>query len=168
MRSAKDAENEDILGIFNVLDTVSELEGAEYSISALDRPSWLYGPEEINLYAVADCQTRMDPVTSAQTTSVTAISFITVIIRVVAVEELGKRRMPLLVGLPHFVGENTEHIRTDNESTHWRSCYRVWAYFLDMFENQGWDVQCQCFLNVFEVVVGINFNDNLVNFNAFT
>ena len=42
------------------------------------------------------------------------------------------------------------------------------AYFLDIFEKQGLGCAMLVFLNVFEVVVGISFNDNLVNFNAFT
>ena len=33
----------------------------------------------------------------------------------------------LLVELPPFVGENTGHIRTDNQSIRWRSSKRVWG-----------------------------------------
>ena len=62
VRSANDAEVEDILGIFNVLDAASALEGADISIFALDRLPRLYGPAEINLCAVVDRHTRMDAV----------------------------------------------------------------------------------------------------------
>ena len=74
VRPANDAEVEDILGIFNVLDTASALDGADFFISALDRLSGLYGPEEINLYAVLDRQIRMDAVLLDITASVAAIS----------------------------------------------------------------------------------------------
>ena len=72
--SAKDAEVEDILGIFNVLDTASALERAKFPISSLDRLPGLYSPEEIDLYAVVDRQTQTDAVLSALTESVAAIS----------------------------------------------------------------------------------------------
>ena len=52
-----------------------------------------------------------------------------------------KEAWPPIVGVPHFVCENTRHIRTDNEPTRWRSCLVVLACFLEIFEKQVLDVQ---------------------------
>lgn len=58
-RSAHDAEIEDILGIFDLLDRTDSLNSMVFAAANFDRIPH-YGPEEINICAVVDRQVRTD------------------------------------------------------------------------------------------------------------
>jgi hypothetical protein len=58
-RSASDAEAEDIVGIFDFIDNKGALDSVQFAAVKLDRiPK--YGPEEINVFAIADKQQQLD------------------------------------------------------------------------------------------------------------
>ena len=58
-RSAHDAEVEDILGMIEILDDLNVLDNIKFTAAALDRLPQ-YGPNEINVCAVADKQKKLD------------------------------------------------------------------------------------------------------------
>ena len=75
MRFAHDAEAEEIVGLFNVVHAASALSGMDFTISSLDRLPGLYGPEELNVYAIVNRQTRINAVISDLSASVVAFTF---------------------------------------------------------------------------------------------
>jgi hypothetical protein len=62
-RTAQEAELEDIIGIFNLLDGgQSALDGVTFSAVTLDTLPGVYGPEDVNVCAIVDRQNRSDAV----------------------------------------------------------------------------------------------------------
>jgi len=59
-RKAHEAELDDIIGIFNFLDSQSVLVGMTFHSMALDHLPGVYGPENINIAVIADHQIRMN------------------------------------------------------------------------------------------------------------
>jgi len=59
-RKVHEAELDDIIRIFDILDSQSVLAGTTFYSTALDRLPGVYGPEDINIAVIADCQVRMD------------------------------------------------------------------------------------------------------------
>ena len=61
VRPAHDAETEDVIGIFDVLDRMKALKGATFAAVAIDRiPK--YAPEETNIATMVDNQVRLESV----------------------------------------------------------------------------------------------------------
>ena len=59
-RQVHEAEVEDILAIFNILDDSSALEGMVFNVVAIDRLPGVYSPDDISLCSIADRQNRME------------------------------------------------------------------------------------------------------------
>jgi hypothetical protein len=55
-----EAEVDDILAIYNILDDSSALEGMVFNVVAIDRLPGVYSPEDISLCSIADHQNRME------------------------------------------------------------------------------------------------------------
>ena len=64
VRAAYEAEVNDILALFNHVDGQSALDGVEFVVAAVDRLPGVDGPEDINLCAITDRQSRTDAVVS--------------------------------------------------------------------------------------------------------
>jgi len=51
---------DDIIGLFDFLDSQSALCGIKFNSTALDRLPGVYGPADINIVVIADRQIRID------------------------------------------------------------------------------------------------------------
>lgn len=70
IRKAHEAEIDDIIGLFDFLDSQSTLCGIKFHSTVLDRLPGVYGPEDINIAVIADRQMRIDAKVEQLTSSV--------------------------------------------------------------------------------------------------
>ena len=70
-RQVHEAEVEDILAIFNILDDLSALDGMVFNVVAIDRLPGVYSPEDISLCSIADRQNRMEAAVASLAADIT-------------------------------------------------------------------------------------------------
>jgi hypothetical protein len=70
VRQAHEVEVDDILGIFNILDDMTALDGIVFTAAAIDRLPGVYSPEAINMCSLIDRQNHTEAMIANLTASI--------------------------------------------------------------------------------------------------
>jgi hypothetical protein len=70
-RQIHEAEVDDILAIFNILDDSSALEGMVFNVVTIDRLPGVYSPEDIDLWSIDDRQNRTEAAVASLAAAIT-------------------------------------------------------------------------------------------------